>query len=166
MNNSHILVRRNRQVNREKPPPRICPRCNSDNIRNISAGGSRIDQTSVAQVVPVETQQVNHHQPFLHGQETNDFLGSIGGSSSSAAVVGNHFGSLPETHGDMVFPFRSYPPMNRPVFNDGSFPQGYYHVGHVNNHNSYRVNQEDPKKPRQRFNNTMSMNHNTSTSGS
>ncbi|RID50313.1 LOW QUALITY PROTEIN: hypothetical protein BRARA_H01051 [Brassica rapa] len=193
MNNSHILVRRNRQVNREKPPPRICPRCNSDNIRfcyynnysprytckncrrlwthggtlrNISAGGSRIDQTSVAQVVPVETQQVNHHQPFLHGQETNDFLGSIGGSSSSAAVVGNHFGSLPETHGDMVFPFRSYPPMNRPVFNDGSFPQGYYHVGHVNNHNSYRVNQEDPNKPRQRFNNTMSMNHNTSTSGS
>ncbi|WZZ46689.1 hypothetical protein YC2023_042948 [Brassica napus] len=196
MNKSRVLVRRNNQVSGVKPPPRICPRCNSDNtrfcyynnysvsqprytckncrrlwthggtLRNISAGGSRIDQPSVAQVVPVETQQVNHHQTFLHGQETNDFLGSIGDSSSSAGVVGSHFGSLPETHGDVVFPVRSHPPMNRPVFNDGSFPQGYYHVGHVNNYNSYRVNQEDPNKPRQRFNNTMSMNHNTSTSGS
>ncbi|KAF3513204.1 hypothetical protein F2Q69_00009229 [Brassica cretica] len=176
MNKSRVLVRRNNQVSGEKPPPRICPRCNSDNtrfcyynnycvsqprytckncrrlwthggtLRNISAGGSRID--------------------LICCSETNDFLGSIGDSSSSAGVVGSHFGSLPETHGDMVFPVRSHPPMNRPVFNDGSFPQGHYHVGHVSNYNSYRVNQEDPNKPRQRFNNTMSMNHNTSTSGS
>ncbi|KAF8114980.1 hypothetical protein N665_0030s0029 [Sinapis alba] len=219
MDNSHGLVRGNNQVNGEKPPPRVCPRCNSDNIRfcyynnysvsqprytckncrrlwthggtlrNIPIGGSvrrtkspRIDQPSVAQVVHVETQQVNHHQPFLHDQETNNFLGSIGGSSSSAAVVENHFGSLPENHSKMVFPVRSHPPMDRPVFNDGSFPQGYNHVGssevignpltnqsiggHVNNYNSYRINQEDPNKPRQSSNNTMNKNHNASTSKS
>ncbi|KAF8114989.1 hypothetical protein N665_0030s0038 [Sinapis alba] len=218
MDNSHGLVRGNNQVNGRKPPPRICPRCNSNNIRfcyynnyslsqprytckncrrlwthggtlrNIPAGGGgrktkspRIDQPSVAQVVPVETQQVNHHQPFSHDQETNDFLGSIGGSSSSSSAVGNHFGYVPETHGDMVLLVRSLPPVDRSDYNDGSFPQGYYHVGpsdlvgnpltnqsmggHVNNYNIYRVNQEDPNKPRQSFNNTMTMNHNASTSG-
>ncbi|KAL0699209.1 hypothetical protein Bca4012_055331 [Brassica carinata] len=143
-----------------------------------------IDQPSVAQVVPVDTQQVNHHQPIFHDQETNDFLGTIGGSSSSSssatAAVGNHLGSLPETQGDVVLPVRSLPPVDRSDFNDGSFPQGYYHTGpsdvvgnpltnqsiggHVNNYNSYRVNEEDPNKPRQSFNNNMSMNHDASTS--
>ncbi|CAH8355220.1 unnamed protein product [Eruca vesicaria subsp. sativa] len=53
-------------------------------IRNIPVGGSvrktkrpRINQPSVAQVVPVETQHVNHHQPILHDQETDDFHGSF-----------------------------------------------------------------------------------------
>ncbi|CAH8355223.1 unnamed protein product [Eruca vesicaria subsp. sativa] len=78
MDDSDVLVRGNHQVNGEKPPTRMCPRCYSDNTRNISVGSSvpktkrpRIDQPSVAQVVPVEIQQVNHHQPFLHDQETN-----------------------------------------------------------------------------------------------
>lgn len=206
MNNSRVLVRGNNQVNGEKPPPRMCPRCLSDNtrfcyynnysvaqprytckncrrlwthggtLRNIpvAVGGSG-RQPSVAQVVPVD-------QPIFHDQETNDFLGTIGRSSSSAAAaVGNHLGSLPGTHGDVVLPVRSLPPVDRSDFNDGSFPQGYYHIGpsdvvgnpltnqsiggHVNNYNSYRVNQEDPNKPRQSFNNNMSMNHNASTSG-
>ncbi|CAN6909845.1 unnamed protein product, partial [Brassica oleracea] len=63
-------------------------------LRNILIGGSgrntncpKIDQPSVPQVVPVETRQVNHHQLFLHDQETNDFLGSIGGFSSSATAT-------------------------------------------------------------------------------
>ncbi|KAF8115022.1 hypothetical protein N665_0030s0069 [Sinapis alba] len=219
MDNSHVLVRGNHQVNGEKPPPQVCPRCYSDNtrfcyynnyslsqprytckncrrlwthggtLRNIPVGGRgrktkrpTVDQPFVAQVVPVETQQVNHHQTFLHDQETSNLLGSIGGSSFFSAVVGNHFGSLPENHGDMVFPVRSHPPMDHPDFNDGPYPQGYYHVGssdvvgnpltnqsiggHVNNYNIYRVNQEDQNKPRQNFNNTMSMNHNASTSRS
>ncbi|KAF8118568.1 hypothetical protein N665_0004s0049 [Sinapis alba] len=199
-------------MNEEKPPPRRCPRCNSDNIRfcyynnysssqprytckncrrlwthggtlrNIPIGGSgrttkrpRIDQPSVAQVVPVETQQINHHQPFIHEQQTNDFLGSIGGSSSATAavVVGNHFGSLPEIQGDIVFPVRSPAlPMDRSGFNDGSSdlvgtPLTNQSIGgHVNNYNSYRVNQEDPNKPKQNLNNTMSMKHNASPSGS
>ncbi|CAH8355206.1 unnamed protein product [Eruca vesicaria subsp. sativa] len=114
MDNLHLFEWENHLVNGERPPPRTCPRCLSDNtrfcyynnyslaqprytckncrrpwthggtIRNIPVGGScrktkcpRIDQPSVAQVVPVETQQVNHHQLILHDQETNDFLRSI-----------------------------------------------------------------------------------------
>ncbi|CAH8341462.1 unnamed protein product [Eruca vesicaria subsp. sativa] len=64
MDSLHLFVRENHLVNGERPPPRTCPRCLSDNTRNIPIGGSvrktkrpRIDQPSVAQVVPVETQQ-------------------------------------------------------------------------------------------------------------
>ncbi|CAH8389515.1 unnamed protein product [Eruca vesicaria subsp. sativa] len=192
MDNMHLFVWENHQVNGEKPPPQMCPRCYSHNtrfcyynnysldqprytckncrrlwthsgtIRNIPVGGSgrkskrpRTDQPSVAQVVPVESQQVNHQQSILHDQETNDFLGSIG-SSSSVAVVENQFTSLVETYSDMVFPVRSLPQMDRTESSDGSYTQGFYHVG----------NQEDPNKPRQSFNDTMTMNHNASTSGS
>nr|VDD49051.1 unnamed protein product [Brassica oleracea] len=211
MDNSNVLVRGNRQVNEEKPPPRVCPRCSSDNtkfcfynnyrvtqpryncrncrrfwthggaLRDVPIGGrarkiKRIDQPSVSQVVPDEIQQVNHHQPFSHVQETTQFLEPFGGSYSSA-VVGNHFSPLPETHGDMMLPTPSIPPMD--LF-DGLFHQGYYvaglnnfvgnHLmnqsigGHVDNYNSYRVNQENPNMPNQSFTNTMIMNHNASTS--
>ncbi|CAN6913400.1 unnamed protein product, partial [Brassica oleracea var. botrytis] len=69
--------------------------------------------------------RVNNHQPFSHAQETNEFLGTFGGSASSVAV-GNNFSSLTETHGVMVPPVRSIPPMAR---FDGSFHQGYYGAG-------------------------------------
>ncbi|WZY69057.1 hypothetical protein YC2023_001297 [Brassica napus] len=215
MDNSNVLVRGNRQVNEEKPPPQVCPRCSSDNtkfcfynnysvsqpryncrscrrfwthggvLRNIPIGGrarkvkrTRIDQPSVSQVVSV-VEQVNNHQSFSHAQETNEFLGTFGGSSSSVAAVGNHFSYSTETHSVMVPPFRSIPPMAR---FDGSFHQGYYgdgfndlvgnplmnqsFGGNVGNYNSYFVNQEDPNKRNQSFNNSMNMNHSASTSGS
>ncbi|KAL0727407.1 hypothetical protein Bca4012_023500 [Brassica carinata] len=215
MENLNVIVKGNNQVNEEKPPPRVCPRCSSDNtkfcfynnysvsqpryncrncrrfwthggaLRNIPIGGrarrnrrTRIDQPSVSQVVSV-TGQVNNHQPSSHAQETNEFLGTFGGSSSSVAVVENHFSSSTETHGVMVPPIRSIPPMDR---FDGSFNQGYYGAGfsdwvgnplmnqpfggHVGNYNSYFVNQEDQNKRNQSFNNSINMNHNASTSGS
>ncbi|CAN7079069.1 unnamed protein product [Brassica oleracea var. botrytis] len=101
-------------MDEEKPPPQslsqpryTCKNCrrlltHGGTLRNISTGGSgrktncpRIDQPSVPQVVPVETQQVNHHQPFRDQEETNDFLGSTGGSSSPTVttIVGNLVGS-------------------------------------------------------------------------
>ncbi|CAN6986531.1 unnamed protein product [Brassica rapa subsp. trilocularis] len=150
-------------------------------VKDVPIGGrarkiKHIDQPSVSQVVPDEIQQVNHHQPFSHVQETTQFLEPFGGSSSSA-VVGNHFSSLPETHGDMMLPTRSIPPMD--LF-DGLFHQGYYGAGlnnfvgnhlmnqsiggHVDNYNSYRVNQENPNMRNQSFTNTMIMNHNAGTS--
>ncbi|CAN8325446.1 unnamed protein product [Cochlearia groenlandica] len=33
MNNSNVLVKEDNQVNEEKPPPRVCPRCNSNNTK-------------------------------------------------------------------------------------------------------------------------------------
>ncbi|KAF8096138.1 hypothetical protein N665_0317s0044 [Sinapis alba] len=217
MDKLNVFVRENNQVNEEKPPPRVCPRCSSDNtkfcyynnysvsqpryncrncrrfwthggaLRDIPIGGrarkikrTSIDQTSVSQVVSA-IQQVNNHQLFSHAQETNEFLGTFGGSSSSA-VVGNHFSSLPETDGVMVPPIRSIPPTDRFDLFDGPFNQGYYGVGfndlvgnplmnqsiggHVDNYNSYCVNQEDPNNQNQSFNDSMSMYHNASTSGS
>ncbi|KAF8096137.1 hypothetical protein N665_0317s0043 [Sinapis alba] len=217
MENSSVIVKGSHQVNEEKPPPRVCPRCSSDNtkfcfynnysvsqpryncrncrrfwthggaLRDIPIGGrarkikrTSIDQTSVSQVVSDEIQQVNHHQPFSHVQETTQFLEPFGGSSSFSAVVGNHFSSLPETHGDMVLPTRSIPPTDRFDLFDGSFHQGYYGAGfndlignhlmnqsiggHVDNYNSYRMNQENPNMRNQSFANTMIMNHNASTS--
>ncbi|KAG2243696.1 hypothetical protein Bca4012_023499 [Brassica carinata] len=216
MENLNVIVRKNNQVNEERPPPRVCPRCSSDNtkfcfynnysvsqpryncrncrrfwthggaLRDIPIGGrarkinpKKIDQPSVSQVVSDEIQQVNHHQPFSHVQETTQFLEPFGGSSSSA-VVGNQFSSLPETHGDMVLPTRSIPPRDRFDLFDGSFYQGYYGAGfndlvgnplmnqsiggHVDNYNSYRMNQENPNMRNQSFTNTMIMNHNASTS--
>ncbi|CAA7054597.1 unnamed protein product [Microthlaspi erraticum] len=221
MDNSNVFsLRGDNQVSKEKPPPRVCPRCNSDNtkfcyynnysksqprynckncrrfwthggaLRNIPIGGSsrkskraKVDQPSVSQVVSVEIQQVNHHQPLLHVQETNELVESFGGSSSTVVSVGSNFGSLPETHGEMVLPFRSLPPMDRLNFSVGSFQQNYYAVGsndlignplinqsfgrHVDNFNGYRINQEDRNKQNQSFDNIMNMNHNgASTSGS
>ncbi|KAJ4880894.1 Dof zinc finger protein DOF4.4 [Raphanus sativus] len=214
-------------VNQEKPPPRVCPRCNSTNtkfcyynnyrvsqprykckdclrhwthggaLRNIPIGGSgriinhtRIDQPLVSQAVSAGIQQVSpRHQPFLHGQETNKFVGSFGDSSSGIAF-GNQIGSFPEIHSDLVLPL---PPMDHSYFHDGLFQQDYYNIesnaligNYLNNqsignhlinqsigsynlmsshHNSY-INQEDQNKWNQRFNNTMNMNHNASTSGS
>ncbi|CAH2051422.1 unnamed protein product [Thlaspi arvense] len=219
MDNSNVFVRRDNQVSEEKlAPPRICPRCDSENIkfcyynnysmsqpryfckscrrywthggslRNIPIGGSsrrsrspKMDQPSGS----VEVQQVNHHQPFLHVQETNEFVGSFDGSSS--AVVGNHFG-LPEIHADMVtnvLPIRSFPPMEALDYSDLSFRKNYYDVGSselVGNplmnqpngksvvlssgHDNYRVNEEDPMKWNESFNNSTSMNHNVNTCGS
>ncbi|ESQ55285.1 hypothetical protein EUTSA_v10026815mg [Eutrema salsugineum] len=218
MDNSNVFVRGANQVNEEKPLPRVCPRCNSDNtkfcyynnyslsqpryickncrrywthggaLRNIPIGGSgrktkrqKIDQPSLSQMVSVEIQQINHHQPFLHVQETNEFVGSFGGSSSVVAV-GNHFGSFSEIHGDMVLPIRTIRPlMDRLDFSDGSFNQDYFDVGsndlgnsfinqpigrHVDSYSGYRMNQEDQNKQNQSFNNTLNMNHNTSTNES
>ncbi|ESQ56239.1 hypothetical protein EUTSA_v10027456mg [Eutrema salsugineum] len=196
MANSNVFIG-DSQVNEEKPPPRVCPRCNSDNtkfcyynnysvsqpryickncrrhwthggtLKEIPIGGSghktkrpKINQPSVSQVVSVDIQQVNHNQPFLNVQETNNFVGTFGPSSSSSIVaVGNHFGSLPEIHGDMVLPIRSVPPMNRLEFSEGSFHQDYFDVGsnalignpcinqpigrHANSFSSYHINQED-----------------------
>ncbi|CAF2070198.1 hypothetical protein F2Q70_00034714 [Brassica cretica] len=212
MDKLSVIVKGDHQVNEEKPPPRVCPRCSSDNtkfcyynnysvsqpryncrncrrfwthggaLRDIPIGGrarkikrTSIDQPSVSQVLSV-VQQVNHHQPFLHAQETNEFLGTFGGA------VGNHFSSSPEIHGEMVLPIQSIPPMDRFDLFDVTFNQGYYGVGfndlvgnplmnqsiggHVDNYNSYRMNQEDPNNRNQSFNNSINMNHNTSTSGS
>ncbi|CAH8345381.1 unnamed protein product [Eruca vesicaria subsp. sativa] len=217
MDDSNVFVIGNHQV-KEKPPPRVCPRCSSDNtkfcfynnysvsqprynckncrrfwthggaLRDIPIGGrarkikrTSIDQASVSQVVSV-TQQVNHHQPSLHAQETNEFLATFGGSSFSSAVVRNPFSSLHETHGDMVPPIRSIPPMDRFDLFDGPFNKGFCGVGfnnlvgnplmnqstggHVDNYNSYRMKQEDPNNRNQSFNNSMNMNHNGSTTGS
>ncbi|KAJ4912777.1 Dof zinc finger protein DOF4.4 [Raphanus sativus] len=216
MGKLNVNVKGNHQVNEEKPPPRVCPRCSSDNtkfcfynnyrvsqpryhcrncrrfwthggaLRDIPIGGrarkikpTEIDQPSVPQGVSNEIQQVNHHEPFSHVQETTQFLEPFGGSSSSA-YFGNHFSPLPETHRGMVLPSRSIPPTNRFDLFDGSFHQGYYgarfndlvgnHLmnqsfgGHVDNYNSYRVNQENPYMRTQSFTNTMNMNHNASTS--
>ncbi|KAG2243695.1 hypothetical protein Bca52824_094455 [Brassica carinata] len=100
---------------------------------------------------------VNYHQPFSHAQETNEFLGTFGGSSSSSsAVVGNHFSSLPESHGYYGVGFSDL--VGNPLMNQS--------IGeHVDNYNSYRVNQEDPNNQNQSFNDIMNMNHNASTSG-
>ncbi|KAL0687848.1 LOW QUALITY PROTEIN: hypothetical protein Bca4012_087525 [Brassica carinata] len=203
MENSNVIVKGDHQVNEEKPPPRVCPRCSSDNtklcfynnysvsqprrrfwthggaLRDIPIGGralkmkrTRVDQPSVV------IEQVNNHQPFSHAQETNEFLGTFGGSASSVAV-GNNFSSLTETHGVMVPPVRSIPPMAR--FN-GSFHQGYYgagfsdlvgnslmnqsFVGPFSSYNSYLVSHEVPNKRNQSFNNSVNMNYNASTSRS
>ncbi|KAJ4899833.1 Dof zinc finger protein DOF4.4 [Raphanus sativus] len=157
MDNLNIFVRGDNEVNEEKPPARVCPRCDSDNtkfccynnyslsqprysckncrrywthggtLRNIPIGGSgrktkrpKIDQPSA------EIQQVNHNQPFSHGQDTNEFVGSFGGSSTSSDVVnGNHFDNLHEIHGDMLNkapdPVRSFPPMEALNISDVSF---------------------------------------------
>ena len=82
----------------------------------------------------------------------------------------------------MVLPIQSIPPMDSFDLFDVTFNQGYYGVGfndlvgnplmnqsiggHVDNYNSYRMNQEDPNNRNQSFNNSINMNHNTSTSGS
>ncbi|CAA7054602.1 unnamed protein product [Microthlaspi erraticum] len=206
MDNIHVLLHGDNQVVKEKPPPRVCPRCKSDDTkfcfynnyndsqprynckscrrfwthggrqRNIPVGGrsrkakrAKVDQPSVPQVVSVEIQQVNHPQPIV-----------IGGSSSSAVAVGNHFGSLPEINGEMVLPFQSYPQMDHLDFSLGLFQQDYYNIGPdglfgyplinqtigscVDYYNGYGVNQEDQD---QNFAIAMNMNHNdASTSGS
>ncbi|KAG2243692.1 hypothetical protein Bca52824_094452 [Brassica carinata] len=213
MDYSGVFVREDNQVNEEKPPARVCPRCNSDNtkfcyynnysasqprykckncrrywthggtLRNVPIGGSgrikrtRTDQPSFSQVVSVENQQVNHHQPFLHDQETNEFVGS---SSSAVVVGGNHFGSLLEFHGDIVAnvpPVGSLPLTEALNISDVSFQQGYYDVGSSDLIGNPLVNQltggsvvvssdqEDPNMWNQSFNNTMNMDQNASTSG-
>ncbi|KAG2291519.1 hypothetical protein Bca52824_038188 [Brassica carinata] len=221
MDYSNVFAEGGNEVNQEKPPPRVCPRCNSTNtkfcyynnhsvsqprykckecrrnwthggaLRNIPIGGSgckkkstTIDQPFVSQAVSAEIQQVSRRrQPFLHAQETNQFVESFGGSSSGFDVD-NHVGSFPEIRGDGVLPFQSFPPMDRSYFHDGLFQQDYYNfesndlignhlinqlIGSYNvvssNHNSY-INQEDRDKWNQSLNNTMNMNHNASTSGS
>ncbi|XP_024004735.1 dof zinc finger protein DOF4.4 [Eutrema salsugineum] len=197
MANSNIFVIGDNQVTEEKPPPRVCPRCNSDNtkfcyynnysvsqpryickncrrhwthggtLRDISIGGHglktkrpKIDQPSVSQIVSVEIQQVNHNQPFLNVQETNNFVGTLGPSSSTVVAVGNHFDFLPEIHGDMVLPIRSVPPVN----------QDYYDVGSNALIGNPWINQpidEDQNKQNQNFNNNiMNINHNAGISGS
>ncbi|CAA7054598.1 unnamed protein product [Microthlaspi erraticum] len=203
MDNSNVHGDEVNQVNEEKHPPRVCPRCNSDNtkfcyynnyslsqpryfckncrrywthggaLRNIPIGGScrkakrqKMDHPSVSQLVSVETEQVNHHQPLFSG-----------GSSSASPVVavGNHFGSLHEIHGDMVLPVRSFGQVDRLDFSNGSFQQDYYDVGsndlignplvnqtigrHFDNYNGYSINQEDQNKRNQSFNNIMSITH-------
>ncbi|CAH8389517.1 unnamed protein product [Eruca vesicaria subsp. sativa] len=198
-------------VNQEKPPPRVCPRCNSNNtkfcyynnytvsqprykckeclrhwthggaLRNIPIGGGS------RKISAENIQQVNRrHQPFLRGQESNQFVGYFGGSSSSGIANGNQVGSFPETHGDMGLPFHSFPPMHRSYIHDGLFQHDHYNVdsndlyrNHLNNQligsynalssdrNSY-INQRENQNQwnHQSFNNTMNMNHNASTSGS
>ncbi|KAF2556011.1 hypothetical protein F2Q68_00014322 [Brassica cretica] len=226
MDNSNVLVRENHQVNEEKPPPRVCPRCSSDNtkfcfynnyraVRLVAAAAASASAKRTTSVLidlpppltlpltpkPAATKQtgliaclnlattagvvadsglmVNNHQPCSHAQETNEFLGTFGGSSSSVAAVGNHFSYSTETHSVMVPPIRSIPPM---AHFDGSFNQGYHGAGfndlvgnplmnqsfggHVGNYNSYFVNQEDPNMRNQSFNSSMNMNHSASTSGS
>ena len=44
MDNSNVLVRGNRQVNEEKPPPRVCPRCSSDNTKFCFYNNYRVTQ--------------------------------------------------------------------------------------------------------------------------
>ncbi|CAH8345419.1 unnamed protein product [Eruca vesicaria subsp. sativa] len=207
MDYSGLFVRDDNQLNEEKPPARVCPRCNSDNtkfcyynnysvsqprykckncrrywthggtLRNVPIGGSgrkikrtMTDQPSISQVVSVENHQFNHHQPFLHDQETNGFVGS---SAAAAAVRGNHFGSLLEFHGNMVTnvpPFGNFPPMEASHISDVLFGQGSYNVGYSDLIGNPMVNQiaggsvvvsSDQEAP-----NMWNMDHNASTSGS
>ncbi|VVB12246.1 unnamed protein product [Arabis nemorensis] len=212
METPNVDAKEGNQVNGEKPPPRVCPRCTSENtkfcyynnysmsqpryfckncrrywthggaLRNIPIGGScrkakrpRIEAPpSVSQVVSVEINQVTH-QPFIHVQETNEFLGSFGGStSSSAVVVGNHYGSLPEIHADMVTnatPIRSFRPMETLDFSEGSTRQDYYDVGSNDLIGNPLINQsfggsvDIHNRWNKSFTNTMNMNHIASTSG-
>ncbi|KAG7546739.1 Zinc finger Dof-type [Arabidopsis suecica] len=173
-------------------PRYFCKNCrrywtHGGTLRNVPIGGSsrakraRVDQPPVAQMVP-EIQPVNH-QPFLNVQENIGFVGPFGASSSSsAAAVGNRFGSLSDIHGGMVtnvHPTRTFRPNHRLAYQDGSFEQDYYDVGsdnllvnqqvggYVDNLNGYYMNQVEQHQWNQSFNNTMNMNHNNaSTSGS
>ncbi|XP_033142751.1 dof zinc finger protein DOF4.4 [Brassica rapa] len=201
MDKLNVFVRGDNQVNEEKPPARVCPRCDSDNtkfcyynnyslsqprysckncrrywthggtLRNIPIGGSgrktkrpKIDQPSA------ENQQVNNHQPFLHGQETNEFVGTFNGSSSSDVVAGNHFG-FHEIHGAMVNnvpPVRSFPPMEALNISDVSSRQDYYDVGSndlIDNPLINRPTEDDLNMWNESYSNTMNVNHNASTSG-
>ncbi|KAL1225896.1 Dof zinc finger protein DOF4.4 [Cardamine amara subsp. amara] len=217
MDSLSVSAKKGKQVNKEKHPPRVCPRCDSNNtkfcyynnytlsqpryfckncrrywthggaLRNIPIGGScckpkhpKVDQSLVSQMVSVENQLANH-QPFLHVQENNEFVGSFGGSSSF--VVGNHFRPMSEIHGvTNVSPTQSFRPMDCLNFADTSFQQ-YYDVGsndlignllinqsigeYVDNHNNYHINQVGQHKWNHSFNNTMDIiDHKASTSGS
>ncbi|KAG2318487.1 hypothetical protein Bca4012_055310 [Brassica carinata] len=225
MDYSSVFADGDNEVNQEKPPPRVCPRCNSTNtkfcyynnyrvsqprykckdclrhwthggaLRNKPIGGSgrknkctRKDQPFVSQAVYAAIQQVSphqtRHQPFSHAQETNQFVGTFGGSSASSSGIafGDQIGSFPEIHDDVVLPFQSFPSMDRSYFHDRLFQQDYYNVesndmigNHLNNqaigsynvvnsdHSSY-INQEYQNKWNQSFNNTMNMNASTSES--
>ncbi|CAN6875440.1 unnamed protein product, partial [Brassica oleracea] len=127
-------------MDEEKPPPQslsqpryTCKNCrrlltHGGTLRNISTGGSgrktncpRIDQPSVPQVVPVETQQVNHHQPFFVIKKKPTIFLDL--------LVVLLLLLLLLLLGTLLDPMICY-----------------------------RVNQEDPNKPKQSFNNTMGMN--------
>ncbi|ESQ46517.1 hypothetical protein EUTSA_v10000420mg, partial [Eutrema salsugineum] len=179
MENSNIFLIANNQVNEEKPPPRVCPRCNSENTKYGYYNNYRVSQPRYF--------CKNCRRHWTHGGmlrdipiggsgQTNEFTGSSD-SFSTVVPVGNHFGSLPEIHGDMGLPVQSFPPLDCLDFSDGSFYQDYCDVesnaliglinqpigGHVNNYNNYCINQDAQN---QSCNNNMNMNHNASTSGS
>ncbi|XP_056848060.1 dof zinc finger protein DOF4.5-like isoform X2 [Raphanus sativus] len=181
-------------VNQEKPPPRVCPRCNSTNTKFCYYNNYRVSQPRY------KCKDCLRH--WTHGGALRNI--PIGGSGriinhtridqplvSQAVSAGiQQIGSFPEIHSDLVLPL---PPMDHSYFHDGLFQQDYYNIesnaligNYLNNqsignhlinqsigsynlmsshHNSY-INQEDQNKWNQRFNNTMNMNHNASTSGS
>ncbi|XP_010439525.1 PREDICTED: dof zinc finger protein DOF4.3-like [Camelina sativa] len=165
-------------------------------LRNVPIGGgcrkakqARKDKSPVSRMVSPDIQHVTpdiqqaNHQSFSYGQESNEFVGSFGASSSyvAAATIGNHFCSLSDIRGNMVSnvppPSQSFQPNHRLDFQDGSFEHDYYNVGsstnsfinqsigggYVDNYNGYGMEQY---KWNQSFNNTLTMNHDASTSGS
>ncbi|VVA92186.1 unnamed protein product [Arabis nemorensis] len=114
MENPNVDAKEDNQVNGEKPPPRVCPRCTSENTKfcyynNYSVSQPRYfckncrrywTQGGALRNIPIggscrKAKRPRIEAPPSLSQETNEFLGSFGGSASSV-VVGNHYGSLPE----------------------------------------------------------------------
>lgn len=108
-------------------------------LRNIPVGGSgRKSKYTKRDQPSIEIPQFNHHQPFLHVKK-KEFVGFYCDSSLSGIAVGNHFGSLPEIHGNMVLLFRSFPPIGSSDFHDGSFQQDNLRISWwISCHNGYR----------------------------
>ncbi|CAH8368306.1 unnamed protein product [Eruca vesicaria subsp. sativa] len=181
MDNLNGFVRGDNQLNEEKPPARVCPRCNSDNtkfcyfnnyslsqprysckncrrywthggaLRNIPIGGSGRKP---------KRSKIDQQSAEIQQVNHHEFGRSFGGSSD--AVVENHFG-LHEIHSDMVTnvpPVGSFPPMEAL-----NISQDYYVVGSNDLIDNPLLNQDDSNIWNESFNNTMNMNHNASTSG-
>ncbi|XP_023634979.1 dof zinc finger protein DOF4.4 isoform X2 [Capsella rubella] len=168
MANLNVSAKENNQVNEEKPPPRVCPRCDSDNTKfcyynNYSQSQPRYFCKKCRRY-------------WTHGGALRDI--PIGGrcrtpkrprieqSSVSLMVsIENHQ------------PGRSFRPilLERLDFGEEPYQQGFYDVGtndlignpfinqsigeYVDNLNSYGINQSS-------FNNTMNGSHEASSSGS
>ncbi|XP_056848061.1 dof zinc finger protein DOF4.3-like isoform X3 [Raphanus sativus] len=116
-------------VNQEKPPPRVCPRCNSTNTKFCYYNNYRVSQPRY------KCKDCLRH--WTHGGALRNI--PIGGSGriinhtridqplvSQAVSAGiQQIGSFPEIHSDLVLPL---PPMDHSYFHDGLFQQDYYNI--------------------------------------
>ncbi|CAH2078408.1 unnamed protein product [Thlaspi arvense] len=125
----------------EKPPPRMCPRCDSNNTKFCYYNNHCMSQPryfckncrrywthgGTLRDIPIGGSSRKSKRP-KKVQETNKVGGSSGESSSS---VGNHFGSSLEVHPDMinVLPIRTFPPIEASYVSDESFLPNYYNFG-------------------------------------
>ncbi|CAE6185346.1 unnamed protein product [Arabidopsis arenosa] len=158
MDDLNVFANEDNQVNGVKPtpPPQVCARCDSDNTKFCYYNNYSLLQP---RYFCKNCRRYWTHGGTLRnvpiGGKNNDFVGSFG-ASSSAAAVGNRFGSLSDIHGGMVtnvHPTRTFRPNHRLAYPDGSFEQDYYDVGsdnlmvnqqvggYVDNLNGYYMNQ-------------------------